>query len=267
MFDGIKDNNIKFLIQADRECNSHFQRGHDKHTAILYHANLSALPDNCPNCGFSTVNNVYLAGTDSAEYALPTANGFVQLLALTKQRFQCRTCLATFISKSHDFIEHTKVSRPLLLQIIDLAKRDLSEKNIAYILCLSVSKIHKLLSNAAEQHQTNYEHSLPEIINVNEIKYAKHRYGFEMVDDSTSSLIEIFPTRTNSDIEKYLSNYSPSNRRHVKYVVTDMNANYQTVLRKFFPEAELVIDRFHIIQLAMRAVQSTRINSPTKYRQ
>ena len=38
-----------------------------------------------------------------------------------------------------------------------------------------------------------------------------------------------------------------------------MNDNYSTPLRQMFPNAKIIIDRFHIIQLAMKAVQSTRI--------
>ena len=38
-----------------------------------------------------------------------------------------------------------------------------------------------------------------------------------------------------------------------------MSANYGVPLRAMFPNAQIIIDRFHIIQLAMKAVQSTRI--------
>lgn len=38
-----------------------------------------------------------------------------------------------------------------------------------------------------------------------------------------------------------------------------MNANYGVILRAMFPNTQIIIDRFHIIRLAMKAVQSTRI--------
>lgn len=46
----------------------------------------------------------------------------------------------------------------------------------------------------------------------------------------------------------------------MQFVVTDMNANYSAPLRQMFPNAQIIIDRFHIIQLAMKAVQTTRLN-------
>lgn len=39
-----------------------------------------------------------------------------------------------------------------------------------------------------------------------------------------------------------------------------MNANYGVPLRAMFPNAQIIIDRFHIIQLAMKAVQSPHVS-------
>jgi len=233
--------------------------GHDQHQALRYRATLTTVPEHCPQCGLLLSEHFYLAGTDTASYKLPTANGYQQILLLTKQRYQCQHCRSTFIAQSKDFMSNSTISRPLLHQVIDLAKRDISEKDIAYILHLSHSKINRLLHHAAQAYRTNYTKTLPAVICVDEVLYAKHHYGFEMINGTTSDLIEIFPTRTSSDIRKYLSNYNLSNRQHVQYIVTDMNANYGTPLRVRFPNAQIIIDRFHIIQLAMKAVQSTRI--------
>lgn len=191
-------------------------------------------------------------------------NGLPWVMINTKsyaivQRYQCLHCKNTFIAQSKDFMPHSTISRPLLHQIIDLAKRDISEKDIAYILHISHSKVNRLLHHAAKAYCTNYTKPLPTVICVDEVLYAKHYYGFEMINGMTSNLIEIFPTRTSIDIRRYLSNYDLSNRQHVQYVVTDMNANYGVPLRAMFPNAQIIIDRFHIIQLAMKAVQSTRI--------
>lgn len=155
---------------------------------------------------------------------------------------------------------HSKITRPLLYQIIDLVKRDVSEKEIAHILHLSTSKVNRLLNNAAEAYRTNYERTLPSVVCVDEIRYAENKFSFEMIDGQTSDLIELFPERTGPEIKRNLSNYALSNRENVQFVITDMNANYQTPLRIMFPNAQLIIDRFHIIQLALKAVQSTRIN-------
>lgn len=48
-------------------------------------------------------------------------------------------------------------------------------------------------------------------------------------------------------------------RRQVREVSADMAAPLQSVIRRCFPQADLVIDRFHVQQLAFDAVQEVRI--------
>ncbi|MBU7567769.1 transposase [Weissella hellenica] len=169
----------------------------------------------CPQCGFLLSEHFYLAGTDTASYKFSTVNGYQQILLLTKQPYQCLRCKNIFIAQSKDFMPNSTISRPLLHQIIDLVKRDISEKDIAYILHLSHSKVNRSLHHAAKAYRTNYTKPLPTVICIDEVLYAKHHYGFEMINDTTSDLIKIFPTCTSIDIRRYLSNYDLSSHQHV----------------------------------------------------
>ncbi|CAI3253639.1 ISL3 family transposase [Enterococcus cecorum] len=45
----------------------------------------------------------------------------------------------------------------------------------------------------------------------------------------------------------------------MKYVVMDMNASYPYAIKEIFPNAEIIIDRFHIIQQLTRALNNKRI--------
>ncbi|WP_143443116.1 transposase, partial [Secundilactobacillus mixtipabuli] len=47
----------------------------------------------------------------------------------------------------------------------------------------------------------------------------------------------------------------------VQSVVVDLNAQYCHFIKRIFPNAEIVIDRFHIIQLAGRALDQARIQA------
>lgn len=40
----------------------------------------------------------------------------------------------------------------------------------------------------------------------------------------------------------------------------DLNAQYQSFIYRLFPNAQIIIDRFHIIQLTGRALDNCRIN-------
>ena len=63
-------------------------------------------------------------------------------------------------------------------------------------------------------------------------------------------------------IIRVLEKISLKLRKKVKEVTVDMAANFHKVIRKCFRRAEIVIDRFHVQQLANEALQDIRI----KYR-
>ena len=48
-------------------------------------------------------------------------------------------------------------------------------------------------------------------------------------------------------------------RERVKVVTVDMSASYIPIIKQLFPNAQIVLDRFHIIQHLSRAMMSTRV--------
>lgn len=255
---GLTDKSIKFLIDENGEFNHPVHQDKHDDTLMLY-GELSRFPERCPYCGFPMESNYYHNGTDEVRLSLPSTNGFKQELTLTKQRFQCLNCYGTCTSISPDFIENSKITKPLWEQIFDLAKQDISEKLIAHITRLSTSKVHVIISASASDYVTDTTQQLPNVVCMDEVKYRKGHFGFEILNGNTSEFIEIYPQRDNKSIRQYLSQFSLKNRQKVEIVVMDMNAGYQAPIRELFPNAIIVVDRFHIVQLAMKAVQSERI--------
>ncbi|QBO35199.1 ISL3 family transposase [Periweissella cryptocerci] len=252
---GLTDPNFNFHITDDGEFNYLTQNDKHDYATLNYAATLDVMPECCPYCAHSSL---YRHSTEYSVHVLPSTNGYHQVLHLDKKRYKCNGCARTVVAQSHDLRDNSKITRPLLLQILDLARFDISAKLISYILKLSHTKIHKLLNATADRYRPNYEQQLPPVICIDEVQYMKNRYGFEMINGSNSDFIEIFPERTNAKVRGYLANFSLKNRKCVKLVVTDMNANYQNCCPAMFPNAQVVIDRFHTVQLAMKAVQSVR---------
>ena len=58
---------------------------------------------------------------------------------------------------------------------------------------------------------------------------------------------------------KYFSYYSHKARANVKLIVIDMYSPYISLIQKMFPNAQIIIDKFHLIQLISRSLNKTRI--------
>ncbi|MFZ6151074.1 transposase, partial [Enterococcus avium] len=55
-------------------------------------------------------------------------------------------------------------------------------------------------------------------------------------------------------------------RLKVKYLVMDMNASYCQLLKTVFPNAEIVTDRFHIVQHINRSFNQLRVQIMNRFR-
>lgn len=59
---------------------------------------------------------------------------------------------------------------------------------------------------------------------------------------------------TKTVTEYFLNHYSLRERQKVQIVTKELNAQYQQFVWHLFPNAVIIFDRFHVIQLVSRAL-------------
>ena len=75
----------------------------------------------------------------------------------------------------------------------------------------------------------------------------------------TNELITILDNRRQTTIRNYFLKYPLEDRQKVQFITMDMSGAYIPLARRLFPNAKIVLDRFHIIQHLGRAFLKTRI--------
>lgn len=111
--------------------------------------------------------------------------------------------------------------------------------------------------------------SLPEHLSFDEFKSVKEAEGamsFIYSDARTHDLINIIEDRQQKNLIAYFQRYPYSARKKVKTVTIDMYSPYLAVIKDCFPNAKLIIDRFHIVQHLNRALNRYRIEVMNKNR-
>lgn len=71
--------------------------------------------------------------------------------------------------------------------------------------------------------------------------------------------MNIVEDRRLNSLLSYFSYYTNEARSSVKFVVIDMYSPYITLIKKMFPNASIIIDKFHLTQLISRSLNKTRI--------
>lgn len=255
----IKDKNIYILTNKED-----FKIIKGKKYKII-EAILTYNPQYCSCCGVinHSSNDIIKWGFKrNCKIKIPNISNCKSLLILHKQRFYCKHCHNTFIAETNLVDKYKNISNNTELQIrLELMKKQ-SEKDIAERTGVSVSKIDKVLNNISS-HTVLRHPTLPKYMNWDEFKATKDTKGkmaFIIVNNRSGNIFDIHDSRKSRDLEKYFKRYSKNERNKVKLISTDFYSGYIYLAKKLFKNADIVIDRFHIVTQVYVALNSTRVS-------
>ena len=231
----------------------------------IIEAFLSYMPDYCPLCGVvnNSSNDIIKWGfRKNCIIKIPKQGNCLTRLILHKQRFYCKHCHNTFIAKTSLVDRYKNISNNTELQInLELMEKQ-SEKDIAKRLDVSVSKINRKL-NEISSHSVLKHPYLPKSMNWDEFKATKDTKGhmaFIITDNISGNIFDIQDSRKSKVLEKYFRRFSKRERDKVNFISTDFYSGYIFLAKKLFKNANIVIDRFHIITQVYIALNSTRVS-------
>src|SRR5574344_1052054 len=90
-------------------------------------------------------------------------------------------------------------------------------------------------------------------------KDTKGKMAFIIVNNNSGNIFDIQDSRKSRDLEKYFKTYSRNERNKVNLISTDFYSGYIEIAKKLFRNADIVIDRFHIVIQAYNALNITRV--------
>ncbi|MBD5807574.1 ISL3 family transposase, partial [Limosilactobacillus walteri] len=249
---GIKDKNIKVISVEEAEQNNNSV----KEYITLIKATLSYPINRCRNCGFPTVNK---DGFRKTHVRLASLNGRRYELELRKQRYKCKSCHTTFGAVTNLTRENQTLSSDLKNQIMLLARKGLAGQLIAEMCHCSPSSVRRTILERMKPHYRVAK--LPKHLCFDEFRSTKSVMSFICCDAETHQIVTKLQDRLSPTIVDYFENrYSKAERECVQSVVIDLNAQYQSFIYRLFPNANIIIDRFHLVQLAGRALDNYRVS-------
>ena len=226
---------------------------------------LTYKPKCCPICGVvnESSNDIIKWGfRKNCKVKIPKISNCYSLLILHKQRFFCKHCNNTFIAETNLIDRNKNISNNTELQLnLELMQKQ-SEKDIAKRLDISVSKIDRKL-NEISSHKVLRHETLPTSMNWDEFKSTKDTKGkmaFIITNNESGNIFDIKDSRKTYDLEKYFKRYSRKERDKVKHISIDFYSGYISLAEKLFKNADISIDRFHIIIQVYNALNNARIN-------
>src|SRR5690625_1949306 len=245
---------------------------------LVVHGKLTYQPSGCKVCGVKNESHQDMIKNGSKQSTITLTHITVQpvLLRLKKQRFFCKHCHSTFSAETSLVNRHCFISNPLKATIAMELRETQAMTLIAKHLFVSPSTVIRVLREVAESLKPD-AFSLPEHLSIDEFQSVKAVSGamsFIYIDTLTHQLTDIVENRQLPYLLDYFMRYPADMRAEVITVTMDMYSPYTQLVKTCFPNATIVMDRFHLVQHMNRALNGVRIQvmnnvrstSPTDYR-
>ena len=238
---GIKDPNITILDYVDA----------GTHKEII--AKLDYPAPKCPHCQGQMAK--YDFQKESKIPYLECA-GYKTLIRLRKQRFRCQDCGKMAVAETSLVKKNHQIATIVKQKIAQKLIEKVSMTAIAESLAVSTSTVIRKLKEFEFTTDLNY---LPEHMSWDEYSFKKGKISFIAQDFDSRRILAILDGRTQGTISNHFLRYSRQVRSRVKVITMDMFSPYYDLAKQLFPNAKIVLDRFHIVQHLIRAMSRVRV--------
>lgn len=218
---------------------------------IHLHFHLERRDVSCPFCGAVT-NKVH----DYRPSVIKDApiQGRILFLHYKKRRYHCTCCCHHFNEPFSLLPKHCRITTRLGFLAIHQLREVQNVSSVARQLGISASSVFRRIRDISFPKPAH----LPPVLSIDEFRGNAGGEKFQAIltDPVRHKVLDILPSRTQAEIASYLRSFP--DRKQVKYFIMDMNKVYRDIGLTYFPNATIVIDKFHVVRYITRALENVR---------
>lgn len=220
--------------------------------SVMYEVEAARPPRACPKCG--CVGPHYKHTVDERIVQDISARDKLIYLKIKSRRYKCKDCGSTF-QEEYDCIDGKE--RLTMRFRLHIQARCLTDTfaRIARDNSISINTVRRIFQEYINEKADTLLYSAPHVMGIDE-DHVNKIYRFVITDCENNELLDILPDRETSTITSFFSRMSE--KQNVEVVIMDMYRPYKAIIKKAFPSAKIVVDKFHVIQLTNRKMDDVR---------
>ena len=171
------------------------------------------------------------------------------LIELETRKWQCPGCNRSFWQRFPGILPRMRASEPFRRSVCQKHFDGISRSRLAKRERISSATVERWFGCYLRQASVGRTSPLcPQILGIDEHFFSRrHGYATTFCDLKNHKVYDVVPGRSELSLEGYLNRLE--GKHLVKVVCMDLATVYRAIVRKHFPQARIVADRFHVIRL------------------
>ncbi|HEV8246182.1 MAG TPA: ISL3 family transposase [Polyangiaceae bacterium] len=187
----------------------------------------------------------------------PLRGGEVTLW-VKKRRFACATCQRPFTEPIDGVRKGYRTTQRYRRRLLWACEHFSDLKAVRRTYRCSSALLHRVLYEQLELERRKRLYAWPEKVGIDEhlfkhdFRLNQRRFVTMVVDHKNKRLMEVVEGKDGATLRAALDHIP--GRENVRFVALDLSDGYRSFARDFFPNAQLVADKFHVLRLITPAI-------------
>jgi transposase len=170
-------------------------------------------------------------------------------LELESRKWKCRECGRTFWQRFPGVLPHKRASEPFRRSIYLKHWDGISRSRLGRREGIGSATVERWFEDFLRRAQAERSGApCPRVLGIDEHFFTRRQgYATTFCDLRGHKVFDVVLGRSEADLESYLEKLPGKDQ--VRLVCMDLASGYRAIVRKHFPNARIVADRFHVIRL------------------
>jgi len=171
------------------------------------------------------------------------------LLHLSVPKYHCQRCDRYFRHPFAGIRPRLRATETYRLEVFEAHDGGVSQSKLSTTHGIGSATVERWYQHQVKRRVSELSgRSCPRVLGIDEHFFSrKQGYATTLVDLQNHKVFDVVLGRSELSLRQYLSRLP--GREHVQIVVMDLSETYRQIVQKYFPNAKIVADRFHVIRL------------------
>jgi len=170
-------------------------------------------------------------------------------LKIRCRRFRCKSCVRSFVEPLPGILPGRHSSEPFRENLYTLHHEGIPSSVMGRLKNVAPATVSRIYAQfTARKASERLSLDCPVVLGIDEhTLHKKKQFATTFCDLGNRRVFDIVPGKSASDLEGFLSRLN--GRERVKMVCIDLCSAFRSLVRRHFPNAILVADRFHVVRV------------------